>query len=167
MQQFTFRLEHVARFRIGERDKRRGALAEAARVVGRLESERNQIRRELRALHDANREASRPGSLDTDYLRRASEFERQLWASQTRIDDRCQVARRHAESCRHALLDAERDVKALEKLRERQSQAHEMHATRVEVQRLEDATRRRPTDQIPALRDEESRANQTGSFGWG
>ena len=162
MHPFTFRLEQVVRLRVAERDKRRAALAAATRVVEQLEAQQHQLRHELGRLHKANREAARPGRIDADYFRQAAEFEKQLSFSQSGVDARYEAARREAETCHDGLMEAERDVKALENLRERQLQTHRVETARRELQQQDEAIRSRRSVEPPGLQGEAAR-----SFGWG
>lgn len=142
MAPFQFRLEHVARLRVVERDLRRGRLADASRRMEQLDDELHQVQQQLSELRHAARHAAPCGQVDADWLRRTSEYAWQLRSRLRELDADRQAARRQVEQYRAELVEAEQHVKTLEKLRDRQRLAHGRQLARCETLEHDELARR-------------------------
>jgi flagellar FliJ protein len=140
---FHFRLTPLLRLRESVRDERRSALAEAYHALDIIGDRQTALEREIEALADEFRRSSAPGSLDVDRLIRRHRHELLLRGQQQQFARQQAILLAEIERRREALVAADRDVRVLEKLRQRQAQRHaEIEAQRELKQLDEIATRR-------------------------
>ena len=83
--------------------------------------------------------ASRPGTINIDRLLDAGRYEFALKAQRQAADEQRQAVLLEVERRRQSLVEADREVKTLEKLREQQATRHRQEESRQEIKRL-DAT---------------------------
>ncbi len=138
MRRFRFPLQGVLNYRQHRRDLCRQILAQALAEVRAVEQRKWLVQRarigqtqELRALNSA-------GELDVDALAARRYHATRLDAEITALDRTLQLLNQQAEACRQALLEADRDVKALERLRERQEAEFFYEQTRRESHEVQD-----------------------------
>jgi len=138
MSNFTFRLKTLLRVREDERDERRLRLADALEhdaIVGQRQSELDRRRRELLA---RRREAAAPGELDVERLIECRCYEQLLAAEHDQLETkRCETIGQ-IDQRRESLLAADREVRVLDKLEEKQRQRHCDEHQRHEVKRLDE-----------------------------
>jgi flagellar FliJ protein len=140
---FHFRLAPLLRLRESVRDERRTALAEAYRALDILSERQTAVEREIESLTGDYRRSSAPGALDVDRLIRRHRHELLLRTNQKELARQHSILQQEIERRRDALVAADRDVRVLEKLRERQADRHaEIEAQREQKQLDEVATRR-------------------------
>ncbi len=116
MSQFHFRLRSLETLRRQTRERCQLELAGAVSDRQRLVEERDAIDRKLDRLQSGLRAGVAPGRINLAQLAAAGDFERCLQAEHERLCQvaialEAEVARRRAD-----LIDADREVKALEKL---------------------------------------------------
>jgi flagellar FliJ protein len=135
---FHFRLETLLRLRIAERDQRRAELAKAIRAEDMLRGDLQAMQRQQSALADRGRQLKSPGAADVDALLQTHRYELVLLAHQRQLSS--QLAQVEAETQRRRLIlvEADQQVRVLEKLRERQLRAHRQQAARLEVKQLDE-----------------------------
>jgi flagellar FliJ protein len=138
MSPFRFRLETLLRLRMAERDQRRADLAKALRAEQVLLGDLAQVGAEQAELAGALRERSAPGAADVDALQRTSRYQLVLKARQGQLESQLAQVRAEAERRRLALVEADRQVRVLEKLRERQQAAHRTRQSQLEVKELDE-----------------------------
>ena len=115
MRKFQFRLASVARLREAVRDQRRGELADAVGVQNSLEQ---QIGRVDRDLVEARLLQTAPvGKVDVDRLLNGERYELLLQAERGSLVQQLTKVAVEVAKRREALVAADQDVKALEKLR--------------------------------------------------
>jgi flagellar protein FliJ len=147
MGDFTFRLETVLRARQQQRDACRADLAiaiEEDAVLARRLAELDQSRGE--AVRQ-RREAAAPGPLDLDRLAELRRYEESLSREKQEVEEQQREAAWQVEQRRDALLAADREARALEKLEARQREQHDARQERRETMIL---------DEIAAMRREGS-----------
>ena len=139
MPKFHFRLATLLRLRETARDERRVQLAEAQQAdvdlqhrLARLDAEQQQLQHECRA-------AAGPGAVDLSRLVEAQQYASALRAQAEELTRQRQTLAAEIDRRRQSLLEADRDVRTLEKLRENQSQAHRQQEDRQEGKRLDEA----------------------------
>ena len=143
MAKFKFRLATLLRLRETTRDERRAELAKAYQAEEILENQCRQIANQLDQLAGQSRQACAPGPLDLDQLLETRRYElvlqtqgrqarQQLEAVQAEVRRRCEAA-----------VDANRQVRVLEGLREKQLQRHRQEETRLDVKQLDEVAGRR------------------------
>jgi flagellar FliJ protein len=138
MARFTFRLEPLLKLRQSRRDECRAALAEAYRVDEVLRKQFDGLERELAALREYCRQKSTPGGVDIDRLVEAQRYELVTRAQQQSIAQQRETVAAEIERRRQALMEADREVRVLEKLRERQAEQHRREEELREAKRLDE-----------------------------
>jgi len=138
MSKFRFRLATLLRLREAARDQRRSELAEAHRVDEVLHARAEGVRRELEWLKDRCRRAAGPGTVNVDQLVEGQRYELTLKAQGTQIQRQREMVVQEIQRRREALLAADRDVRVMEKLREKQAQQHREEEERQEHKRLDE-----------------------------
>ena len=148
MPKFQFRLQGVLRLREAKRDRRREDLADAYRAE-------DVLRQQLDQLHVEMAEASRlrapgAGALEVDALIDAARFHFVLSAQQQTLDIQCAEVAEEVERRRVALVEADRQVRLLEKLRDIKQANHQQEQSRIETKALDEVagTRHQARNQI-------------------
>jgi flagellar FliJ protein len=138
---FRFRLQTLARLLESARDERRAELADALRVE-------ESIRAQLAELEQDRLLARRiqtlgAGPVDVDRLLEAQRYEATLIIEIRHVEgQRIRVAE-EVERRRAALVEADRQVKVLEKLREKQQEEYAAAELAQEMKMLDEAAGRR------------------------
>ena len=138
MSKFKFRLATLLRLREVARDQRRADLAEAYRVDDLLQEQLDLMAGQRRTLVERCREAVGPGTVDVDRLVEAQRFELTLNAQCKHIEGQREKVTEEIERRREALVGANREVRVLEKLREKQTQRHRREENRRETKSLDE-----------------------------
>lgn len=141
MPQFQFRLATLLRLREAAREERRTQLAEALRLVDQLRARQQEIEELVRETKRLQTPAA--GALDADRLLNATRYELVLRAEQRALQLQEVSVQSEVEKRREALVDANREVRSLELLREKQKEAHQAE---------EEARARKEMDEIAARR---------------
>ena len=142
MSKFQFRLATLQKLREMARDERRAQLAESQRADAALERQQADVHAERTRLQTECRTSGGPGLLNLAQL-----FEAQRYAESLRCDaetlqrDRQSLAV-EIERRRRAAIEADREVRSLEKLREHQWTAHRQIEERQTVKRLDESAAR-------------------------
>ena len=145
MKRFQFRLATLLRLREAVRDERRGALAAAQRAADALAARMADVDQEL---SETRRQQTAPlGRVNVDPLVDAHRYELVLRVERQEVERQTALVAQEIERRRQALVEADADVKVLEKLRESQRQKALAEATRVEIKLLDEvAARTGPSD---------------------
>lgn len=138
MARFKFRLSTLLRLRELSRDERRAQLAQAYRAQDLLDEQKRQIDEHLAELRRKARSAVSPGDIDIDRLMETRRFEMVLAAQRANIDQKQEMLRAEIERRRLALVEATREVQALEHLRARQHERHQAEEARRESKFLDE-----------------------------
>jgi flagellar export protein FliJ len=139
MSAFRFRLETLLRLRIAERDERRADLAKALRAEELLFDQQRQLAAEQAAVLVATREQNTPGEANVDGLLQNSRYLLVLRARGQQLTQQMAQVAAEVERRRQSVVEADRQVRVLEKLRERQMRAHADAQLRQEVKQLDEA----------------------------
>ena len=138
MAKFKFRLATLLRLREATRDERRTELAEAYRAEDLLREHQERVGQELSWLLAQCRKVAGPGTVDVDLLVETQRYELTLRAQQSQLATQCEAVGAEIDRRRQALLAADRDVRLLEKLREKQARRHRQEENRREVKELDE-----------------------------
>lgn len=138
MAKFKFRLATLLRLREATRDQRRGELAEAYRADDLLREHQERLGQELRWLLDQCRKVAGPGTVDVDRLVESQRYELTLRAQQGQLASQREAVGAEIDRRRQTLLAADRDVRLLEKLREKQAHRHHQEESRREIKQLDE-----------------------------
>jgi flagellar protein FliJ len=138
MSKFKFRLATLLRLRGVARDERRAALADAYRVDDLLRGRLEATDAEIGRLKESCRDAARPGTVDVDRLVQAQRYELVLRDQDAQLRRQRETVCVEIERRRQALLEADREVRTLEKLRDKQAEAHRYEESRQDIKRLDE-----------------------------
>lgn len=144
MNVFRFRLTTLLKLREAARDERRGRLAEAHRAEDIVVNRIREIDAELAEQRRIPVTATVPGKrINLDSLLEAERYEMLLraerhGAERQRVDIVEEIERR-----RQALIAADREVRILERLRERQEEQFDAEQNRRDIRMLDEVASRR------------------------
>ena len=133
MPKFKFRLATVLKLREATRDQRRTALAEAYRVDAVLQQRMEALSAEMQDLREQCRRAAGPGPVQIDHLVTAQRYELTLQSQQAQLTQQRQTVAAEIDRRREALTAANRDVRVLEMLREKQAERHRHEEDRRDI----------------------------------
>ncbi len=142
MPQFRFRLANLLRLREAARDERRVHLADAHRNDAELQRRQKQTTTELLKLQEEYRTAAGPGAVDIPRLMEGDQYAVKLRLREEELGRQRQALSAEIELRRQDLIEADRDVRSLEILRDNQSQAFRQEEGRQEGKRLDEAALR-------------------------
>ncbi len=148
MATFKFRLATLLKLREAARTERRAHLAQAYQADALLESQQQQTTQMLLDLQADCRAASLPGEINVDRLLEAQRHETMLRAQRQQLQQQREAVAEEIERRRNALTEANREVKVLEKLRERQLQRHQAEESRRDIQRLDEVGQQRALREV-------------------
>lgn len=143
MAKFRFRLATLLRLREAARDDRRAQLAEAYRADEIIARQEQGLAAELIELEEQTRQAAAPGHLDVDRLLEVRRYDLIVRSQQQHVRQQRQAVQAEIERRREALVDADRRVRVLEKLRQKQSERHRQEEIRQEIKQLDETASRR------------------------
>lgn len=143
MKRFTFRLATLQRLRENLRDERRSQLADAYRADEILQEQEQRLAQEQACLSAALREAAAPGEIEVDRLLSDHRYSLLLIAQQRHLSQQRQAVGEEIERRRQLLIEADREVRVLEKLKEHQLQRHRDEENRQEIKQLDEVAQRR------------------------
>jgi flagellar protein FliJ len=136
---FRFRLDTLLRLRMAERDQRRADLAKALRAEEMLGGERSRLEDEQHQIAERTRLLKAPGEANVDALLHAHRYERVLVAQHQQLASQLAQIEAEVQRRRQVLVEADRQVRVLEKLRERQAAAHRANEAKLETKQLDEA----------------------------
>lgn len=130
MARFRFRLTTLLRLREATRDEKRAQLAEAYRAVQILEERIQEANNELAAAQAAAQAAVKIGTVNVDHMVNAHRYQLILKSQRAAIEAQLKQVMQEVERRRLALVEADRQVRVLEKLREKKLQEYEQSTLR-------------------------------------
>ncbi|HOA50896.1 MAG: flagellar export protein FliJ [Thermogutta sp.] len=143
MRRFTFRLETVLRIREQERDERKRELEQAYAARDILLRQRDALEAERQHLGAALRESLQQGSIDADQMLAWRRYEAVLNAQREYLTKQLSAIEGEIEKRQLALMEANREVRILEVLRDKQRTAHEKQERAREGKKLDEIANRR------------------------
>jgi flagellar protein FliJ len=139
MSAFRFRLSSLLLLRENVRDECRQKLVDAQRAEDIIHARINALNRVLTDLHGQSEIARRPGAIDVDRLLDADRYKIAVTAQLQAVLNQQIAAMAEVELCRQALVEADREVKTLEKLRQQQAMRHQLNENRRQIKQLDEA----------------------------
>lgn len=133
---FHFRLHTLLRIREQTRDERRSQLADALRVDVELERQQNELKEQL--VESRNTERPQSGTIDVDRLLHWQRYQLLLEAQLAQLKQQREHVAKEIDARRQALVEADREVRVLEKLRENQLERHRAEEQRLDQRRLDE-----------------------------
>jgi flagellar FliJ protein len=143
MPRFRFRLETVLKLRRGERDERRRHLAEALEAEQILMQHEHEVDAEVAGVREHLRRGSKPGEVHVDGLINAHRYELVLRTRKMQIQQQKEQVAAEVERRRQALVEADKHVRMLEKLEEKQRLAHRRQQVQREIKQLDETAQQR------------------------
>ncbi len=144
MPEFRFRLTTLMRLREQTRDERRAKLAEAYAAEQVLRDRRAMIDREL-ANTALLQKRSASGAVNVDSLLDVHRYQMVLKAEQQVVEKQSEMLATEIEKRRQALVAADREVRVLEKLREKQHDRFQHDQAVIAQKQLDEMASRMPT----------------------
>ena len=138
MSSFRFRLKTLLRLRLAERDARRADLAKAQRAEDALVAQAAALADEQRETVELSRQLASPGAADVDRLIAAHRYELVLKAKSQQLAGQIEQVRAEVNRRRDVLVEADRQVRVLEKLRDKQLDAHTSREQRLDQKTLDE-----------------------------
>jgi flagellar FliJ protein len=138
MPRFRFRLHALRRLREIHRDEQRLRLATAYEAERILAEQRAVNAHEAAALSQAQRHLMQQGALDVNQLLTSQRYQLALEAQSRTLAEQAVRLAAEVERRRHSVVEADRDVRVLDKLEERQRRQHRENAERAEMKTLDE-----------------------------
>lgn len=142
MPRFRFRLDSVLKFRRAVREERRQKLAEAHEALRVLGEQMQQLHEEVDATRARLRTAAQPGRVDVDGLLEVNRYELILRARRQQLEQQLARVAAEVQRRREALVEADREVRVLEKLQQQQAELHRREQERIEIKLLDEVAQR-------------------------
>jgi flagellar FliJ protein len=136
----SFRLATLLKLRIDDRDRRRRELAQALEAQRILEEQIAALEAERTSMQTLIGQRVRPGSADVDGLLQINRYQIQLIGQRKTLDGQVAQVVAEAERRRQVLVEADRQVRVLEKLREKQAETAAEAALRQEIKDFDEAS---------------------------
>lgn len=147
MAKFRFRLATLQRLRESHRDELRGKLAEAYQAEQLLNEQAQKIQTEESQLLSTQREVLNSTHADVNRLLDVQRYSAALKGQQQTLQNQAIMLAAEIEKRRLALVEADQQVRVLEKLHERQQTAHSQQQLRAEAKVFDEiATQRTEVD---------------------
>jgi len=142
MAKFRFRLATLRKLREAHRDEVRGKLAEAYQAAQMLEEQQIALGEELFSLQTTQREYASQGTTNVNRLLEAQRYQAVLRAQQATLKDQASVLATEVERRRQNVVEADRQVRVLDKLHDHQQEQHQQEASRREMKELDEVALR-------------------------
>jgi len=143
LKKYRFRLATLRKLREVRRDELRSKLAEAYRAVQLLEDQIATVQDEIIQMQAAQRSAADGTKTDINGLMEAGRYQSVLRMQQTTMQDQIKLLATEVERRRQAVVEADGQVRILDKLEERQKAEHRQEFLRTEVKELDEIGSRR------------------------
>lgn len=135
---FHFRLQTLLRLRIAERDQRRADLAKALRAEEVLRAEEQRVADEQASVAEQAQALKSPGAADVDSLMTTHRYGVVLLAQRKQIAAQLVQVQAESERRRLAVVEADRQVRVMEMLRDRQFAAYRQAEERQEIKQFDE-----------------------------
>lgn len=142
MTKFRFRLQTLVKLREAERERRQQQLAEALRAEQILRGQIEQVQQELAEIQHQTRQLTGPGQVNVDSVLQTNRYELQLRAQLTLLRRQLSQLADEVQRRRAALLESDRQVRVLEKLRERKREEFDKLELQAEAKLLDEVSQR-------------------------
>jgi flagellar FliJ protein len=146
MAKYKFRLATLQKVREARRDRERAALAEAFQAEEVLAERRGVLAAEADELRALQQSAVCAHVLDVNRLLEAQRYELVLKAQGSELAKQEMLLAAETERRRQQLIEADREVRVLERLNERHLRVHQRQEQRAEVKQLDEVASRRPPE---------------------
>jgi flagellar export protein FliJ len=148
MSKFKFRLATLLRLREQTRDERRLELAAAYRVDDVLNRQLQRMEMELGRLWSECRKTAGPGEVNVDRLVEMQRYELTVKVQQSQVIRQREGVRAEIERRHQTLLEANREVRVLENLRDKQAAQHRQDEDYRERKRLDEVAQQQAIREV-------------------
>ncbi|MCL2304839.1 MAG: flagellar export protein FliJ [Planctomycetaceae bacterium] len=135
---FKYRLAPLLKIRENVRAERQTELSKAYEAARIVEEELQRVQSELVRNNELGREAIQKGQISVDYLLSLRRHEAFLLTQQSQAQEQLEQIRQEIERRRVALMEADREVKVLEKLREKMKFKHLQEEALAELKQMDE-----------------------------
>lgn len=142
MDSTAFRLQPLIKLREAERDQRRSALAKAHQAEQILQQQIDQTASDVTAAYQNLQAMAAPGELNVDQLLDGHRYQMLLKSQQQRLKQQQNQLQDEIEKQRAALVEADRQLKMLEKLRRRKETEQRAADQKLETRQLDEVALR-------------------------
>lgn len=142
MGRFQFRFETLLKMRQADRQQRRLELAQALHAEQLLEDQVANLLAEAGTTRTRGQTAAGPGRVNVDALLDIHRYAAILKSRVQLLREQQARLRQELERRRQSLVEADRQVRVLEKLRERQWEQHLAAAARLDVKNMDEMAQR-------------------------
>ena len=143
MARYQFRLATLQKVREAHRDRERVALAEAFRAEQVLAERRAELASEEANLRELRRSAASGRFMNINRLIEAQRYELVLRANGQELARQQAMLEVETERRRQLLVEADREVRVLERLDERHRHEHRRHEHRREIKQMDETATQR------------------------
>jgi len=143
MAKFHFRLATLRKLRETRRDEMQAKLAEAQQAQGMLQQQLAALQGEQDALLTARRQALEGSSSNVNQLLETQRYHAVLRAQESTMRGQIELLATEAQRRRQTLSDANREVRILDNLENRQRTTHRQKLERSETKELDEIASRR------------------------
>ena len=138
MKKYRFRLATLRKLRELRRDELRSKLAEAHHAIGLLEDQLTQVQEELVDLLATQRSAVDKTAIDINGLLAAERYQSVLRMQQSTMQEQAKLLNTELEKRRQAVVEADVQVRVLDKLEDRQRKEHRQKLQQIEIKELDE-----------------------------
>ncbi len=138
MSHFEFRLDSLLKLRQAECQRRRAEVEEAFRAQQQLSEQIGQTRREIDEMRQRSLADAAPGRIDVARLSNAQRYQQVLRGQLLSLSQQQSQWVVELEERRLALVEADRQLRVLEKLRDRHLRVHQGEQQRREIKALDE-----------------------------
>jgi flagellar export protein FliJ len=142
MANYRFRLETVRKLRESHRDELRGKLAEAYHASQLLEDQQTAVAEEITSLQQSQRLMTKEPTTSVNSLLEAQRYHAVLRAQQSTLEKQAKMLADEVDRRRQTVVEADQEVRILDKLDQRQRQNHHQLQNRVEAREMDEIASR-------------------------
>lgn len=138
MAKFQFRLETLRKIRLAHRDAMRQKLAEAFQAAQVLEDQQQAVVAEIDKLLEQQRRTRASEHTNINTIVDAQRYQSVLRAQEQTLREQAAKLEAEIEKRRQLVVEADKEVRVLDKLEERQRDKHREEAMRLETKTLDE-----------------------------
>lgn len=142
MSKFHFRLTTLRKLREAHRDEMQAKLGEALQAEQMLKQQLEEVHGELESWQNSRRETLEDDQTNVNQLLEIQRYQSVLRAQLSTMQGQVQLLAAEVERRRQTLAEANREVRVLDKLEERQFAAHQLKLQQAEVKALDEIASR-------------------------
>lgn len=138
MAKYRFRLETLRKLRGMHRDEMRRKLAEAMQAAAVLNEQQAAVAEEIAALQNSQRSEIAEVATDVNRLLEAHRYVAVLRGQLATLKSQAELLAEEIERRRERVVEADRQVRALDKLDERKAREHRLEVARAEMKEFDE-----------------------------